>query len=128
MASGHRQDGLTAPEDWRLRRPAIAAGAVRQASALGGWGAEQQPRPAKEIARPGANWLRGPFPKAGREFRPPGEAEPGVCGGAGCGRGLGPHAPKAFSSFFSEADPFKGFRGHEEKFYKNVRKEADFES
>ena len=34
------------------------------------------------------------------------------------GRG---RSEEAFSSFFKEADLFKGFGGHEKKFYKNVR-------
>ena len=33
----------------------------------------------------------------------------------------GGRSAEAFSAFFNEADLFKGFRGHEKKFYKNVR-------
>jgi hypothetical protein len=63
-------------------------------AALCGSGGEQRLRRARETARPGANWLRGPFRKAGREFRLPAEPGFGICGGADCGRGLGPHAPR----------------------------------
>jgi hypothetical protein len=72
-------------------RNSVDGGPVRPA-ALGEWGAEQKPQSAMEIARPAANWLGGPFPKADREFGSPAEAEPGSGGDASCERGLGPHA------------------------------------
>jgi hypothetical protein len=37
----------------------------RRASICGSGGG-RRPQPTTEIARPGANWLGGPFPKAGR--------------------------------------------------------------
>ena len=72
----------------------LVDGGPLKPAALCASGGEQRLQLARETARPGANWPRGPFPKAGREFRPPGEAEAGIGGGAGCGRGLGPHAPR----------------------------------
>jgi hypothetical protein len=72
----------------------LADGGPLRPAALCGSGGEQRLPLARETARPGANWLRAPFPKAGREFRPPAEAEAAIGEGAGCGRGLGPHAPR----------------------------------
>ena len=72
----------------------LADGGPLRPAVFCGSGGEQRLQLATEIARPGANWLRAPFPKAGREFRPPAEAEAAIGEGAGCGRGLGPHAPR----------------------------------